>query len=309
MRTGSLALSIVVFSAIFTTISFAQQTFTVGVSPGSIDLGEVEKGSTKLVKFYIITPSEETLLVELEPERVLEASLINDNSSEEDPTNWVKIINNPVELEPSGDTLETTAGLIRGSREVSFLIEVPEDAEPGRHLLNIKPVPMTTSETIGTVGSRVVAITSIKILLNVTGSAVRKGVVLDVETGKYDGDRMEVNTYFQNTGTVTVSANGVQKVYDSEGNLVREIKLPKQFVEPKEIKVFRGTLPTDEMESEDYDVYTVINYNTGEAEKASVISIAPTAMVIRAEGSGILLTVAIVVIIFVVSIIIYRKIQ
>ena len=69
MKFGSLIV-IIIFFTILTSISLAQRSFTVGVSPGKVDLGKVEKGSTKLVNFYIITPSEETLLVKLEPERI-----------------------------------------------------------------------------------------------------------------------------------------------------------------------------------------------------------------------------------------------
>jgi len=306
MKFSSLTIFFIIFFAIFSVTSLSQD---IGVSPGKVDIGKVEKGSTKLVNFYIITPSEETLLVKLEPERVnLDAigNKIINNLSEEDMSSWVKIINNPVELKPIN-----TTGVIKGQRQIGFLIEIPKNAEPGYHLVNIKPTPLMTSETIGPIGSRVVAIIPVKVLLDVIGNVIRRGVILDVETGNYVGNKLEINTYFQNTGTVTISASGTQRFYDKNGELIKEISLGSLYIEPKGIKVFKGFLSKEEISLGDYNVYTVINYKTGTAEKSSLITIPspPTALVTRAEEVFIPLLVIIVVIVFVVSVIIYRRIE
>ncbi len=131
MKVCSSIVFFILFFAIFSVTTFSS---TVGVSPGKIDLGNVERRSTKLVNFYIITPSNETLLVKLEIERVnldnIEDKIIS-NLSEEDITSWVKIMNNPVELKPTNNTLKTVGGLIKGQKQISFLIEIPKNAEPG----------------------------------------------------------------------------------------------------------------------------------------------------------------------------------
>ena len=269
----------------------------------------MEKGSTKLVDFYIITPSEETLLVKLEPERVLDSRFVNSNSSEEDVVPWVNIINNPVELKPSEETLKTIGGLIKGQRQVSFLIEIPENSEPGEHIVSIKPVPSASSEAGGTVGSVVVAITSIKVFFDVIGDAVRNGVILDVQSRNIGND-LELDTYFQNTGSVTLYVDGTQKIYDKDGSLVRELNLEKMFVKPKEIKTFKSYMSTDEIKYEDYDVYTVIDYTTGEAEKSSSIKVAPTAaLFVTSESSNSMLFIFIILVIFIATVVVYRKIQ
>jgi hypothetical protein len=305
MKFVSISAFFAVFTVFFTFISFAQGS--VGVSPGTINLGEVESVSTKLVDFYIISPTEETLLVRLEPERVtLDANSINENTSEEDITSWVKVINNPVELEPVNETLRTIGGIIKGQRKVSFLIDIPKDAEPGGHIVSIKPVPLTSSEATAPVGSRVVAITSIKVMFDVIGNPLRKGVILDVEAGDNINNNQEIKTYFQNTGTNTISTTGTQKVYDKDGKLIKEINLEKTYVSPKEIKTFRSFLTTDELPFEDYNIYTVIDYKTGAAEKSSIITLTPpTALVI--EEAGDITWILLILIIVIISIIIYRK--
>ena len=167
MKISLLATFFIIFSVLSSIISFAAGSFNVGVSPGTLDLGNLEAGSTKLVDFYIITPSEEALLVKLEAEKgnldFFSRPSYKDfiyNYSEEDATPWVKVINNPVEIRPSNETLRATGGLIRGKEQISFLIDIPKNAEPGYHMLYIKPIPSASSETVGVIGSRVVALVS-----------------------------------------------------------------------------------------------------------------------------------------------------
>ncbi|MBN2202768.1 MAG: hypothetical protein JW700_01085 [Candidatus Aenigmarchaeota archaeon] len=279
----------------------------VGVSPGSFNMGQVVPGTTEVVDFYIVTASEETLLVQLEPETVIfDTVALKNNFSEENVLSWIDIINNPVELEPEYDVLETEGGNINSHRKVSFLLKIPRDAEPGDHMFKIKPIPLSDQGDIGNVGSKVVAITSVKVMFKVPGDAVRKGAILDVELGNDNENSVEIKTYFQNTGSVTISAKGLQRLYDKEGNLVGELQLAKKYIEPKQIATFKGILSTKGIEAEDYDVYTIIDYGTGEIEKSSKITLSKaTTMAIKQEGD---MTIFILIIlILIVSIIIYRR--
>ena len=312
MKFSFLIVFFIIFFAIFSIISLSQ---SVGVSPAIINLGEVKEGSTKLVNFFIITPSEETLLVKLEAERVnldaIENKIIN-NMSEEDITSWVKVINNPVELKPANNTLKTIGGTIKGWREVSFLMEIPKNAEPGYHLVNIKPIPVESPGTTSPVGGRVVAITSVRVMLDVIGEVIRRGVILDTETGSYSSKKIEINTYFQNTGTTTISASGFQKFYNKSGDLIKSIYLGRKYVKPKQIEIFKEFLPLEEFPLGEYDVYTVFDYISGKAEKSSIITVTipPTALAVKGEEEIIIpLLLIIILIIIVVSVIFYRRIQ
>jgi len=259
---------------------FSKRQYTVGVSPSIINLGSVEPGSSQVVNFYIITPSEEALLVKLEPVRGNLDFFVRGsyrdlifNFSEEDVTPWVKIIKNPVELKPSNETLETLGGFIAGSREVSFILEIPENVDRGYHLVAVKPVPQTPPGEVGEVATRVVAITSINILFNIDGHALRNGVILDTESGDYIGKNLEIKTYFQNTGTTTVSARAMQKIYDQDGELIDEISSSKQYFAPSEIKPMKTYLPTSGLVLGEYNVYTLVDYTTGSIDKNSTIEL------------------------------------
>lgn len=318
MKISSLTIFFVIFFVLFSIISFAAKSFNVGVSPGILNLGDLKLDSTKLVDFYITTPSEETILVKLEPEKG-NLDFFNKpdyknliyNYSEEDATFWVKVINNPVEIKPSNETLKTLGGVIKGREQISFLIDVPKDAEPGYHLFYIKPIPSIPSESIGAVGGRVVAVTAVGVLLNIPGYALRKGTILDIETGNYVGNSLELKTYFQNTGTITISASAIQRIYDENGEIIKELYSGKTYVKPKEIKTFLTFLPTAGLSLKDYNVFTIVEYTTDKAEKSSVIKLIsppPTALAAKRE-EVLLIPLLIIISIFVVFIIIYRRIR
>ena len=303
--------SVALLTALFASLIAAQCTLAqnVGVSPGSIDLGLLEPGSTKVVDFYIVTSSNETLLIDIEPETaIFDLESITENTSEENMVSWVEMVNNPVELEPNTES-QILGGSISGQRQVSFLLEIPKEAEPGRHVLNIKPVPLSSAESMGAVGGMVVAITSIKINFDVSGDPLRSGTILDVEGGSNVNGKQEIKTYFQNTGNVTISAGGTQKVYNKDGDLVAELYLGNTYVKPKEIKTLRSYLKTDDIPFEEYSVYTLIDYMTGTAEMASAIELTPATSLVIEQGPENLLWVALILVIVAVSIIIYRRLK
>jgi hypothetical protein len=286
--------------------------FTVGVSPPLVDLGEVEKGSTKIVKFYLVTPSTEPLLVHLIPETgnldFFNRGGYRDilfNYSEEDVLPWFEFLNNPIELKLANETLKTKAGEIRGWREVSFLINIPNNSESGYHMAKIKPIPTVPSELIGEAGARVVAITSVTILFDVPGEARREGIILDVTPGNYGGNRLEINTYFQNVGTVTISAMATNKVY-FKGNSVANITSSTEFVKPKEVKILKSFLTMDELTAGDYNVSTTVSYTTGDASKNSTMAILPKEVITGIKPEVFPWWIIILIIILIIAVCIYK---
>jgi hypothetical protein len=309
------ALAVFVAVSLLSTAAFAAQSFTVGVSPGIINLGNLDRETTKTVDFYVTTPSDETILVKLESQRgdisFYEKANYREfisNCSEEDSTSWVSIINNPVEIRPSNDTILGSG--VKGKEVISFLLDVPKNAEPGFHVLYISPLPSLPSETIGNVGSRVVAVTSLGIVLNVSGNAIRRGTILNTETGSYVGDRAELKTYFQNTGTVTITAKVTNRIYNESG-VIKELSSETQYVKPREIRTFTTYIPKDVLKAK-YDVYTQADYTTGTAEKSSSIDLTAVSALIIAprqeEGIPYALLAAMAAII-IASVIIYRRIK
>ena len=296
--------------AVFSSVSFAALEFSIGVSPSSIDLGNLERGSSKIVKFYLVTPSTEPLLVYLEPERDTINSFTSNhgglasNYSEENVIDWVEILSNPIELKPVNQTLKTSGEEIAGWREVSFLLNIPEDSEPGYHSVKVKPIPSVPSETIGQAGTRIIAITTVELFFDVPGEAIRDGLILDVTTGNRIGNSLEINTYFHNTGTTTISVRATNNIY-SNGNSLINLSSSKEFVKPKETKVLKSFLPLNEVALGDYDVATKVDYKTGASSKNSTITVSerpttPQVGVGKAFPWWIIVLIAILIIAFLI---------
>jgi hypothetical protein len=307
-------LSFVLFTSFFVLSSYADDRLFVGVSPSIVDLGELERGTTNVVKFYVVTVSENPLLVYLEPENG-RLDFFNDhyndaifNYSEESTEGWVKFLNNPVELKSQKETLKTSYESIKGWREVDFLLEIPKNAEPGYHLIKIKPKPLETSVTKDMVGANIIAITSVNVIFKVPGEAKREGIILDSTIGEYRQDNLEIDTHFQNTGTTTITAMVTQKIYDRDKNFVTEISSPKQPVKPKEIKILNNYLPLTGLALGDYQVFTTVSYTTDSVYKNSTISVSSEALSVKPKAEEFPSWIFIIIII-IFAIVIYRWIK
>jgi hypothetical protein len=296
---------------LLTSISLAAELI-VGVSPPVLNLGEIERGTTKIVKFYLVTPSSEPLLVSLQSEKGNLDFFTRDeyknilfNYSEEEVSGWVEFLKNPVELAPSNETLQTKGGVIKGWREISFLLNVPKNAEPGYHLVRINPYPSVPSEVLGQAGARVVAITSLSVLFNVPGDARREGLILDVVPGKYIGDRLEINTYFKNTGSVTISAKAIQTILKN-GEAITTLSSSTELVKPNETKILKSLLPLDGISFGDYNVITSVSYTTGSTQKNSTLTISPPLLPTFAPPPAFPYWIIILIIIIAIAIGIYK---
>jgi hypothetical protein len=309
-------LVLLIFLIVFPSSVFAAKEFSVGVSPPVIDLGDVSSGSSIPTKFYIVTPSDETLLVRIEPTVPLidffksEYSQYLYNYSEEITTGWVQLFSNPVELSPQSDT-SIFGNSIKGYREINFLINVPKSSEPGYHLIKLLPQPSLPSSGNGQVGVQVATITPITILMRLPGEAIRQGKILDISTGRYFGNNLELKIFFINTGTVSIStfANSIE-VTDNQGNSVVKSSSDIKTVKPGETQVLTAMLPTKDVPEGDYKVKVNVDYTTGSAQMSSFIGIHPqvAASIPKVESipSKFPFWILILIAVVIVSIIVYR---
>lgn len=263
---------------------YARQ-FSVGVSPSLINLDEISQGSSKPISFFIVTVSDETLLVYLEPREALIDFFDNPNYknylfnySEEPTSGWIQTFSNPVELKPE-EGIRTLGGTIKGWREINFLLNIPEDAEPGYHLVRIFPKPALPTGSLGQVGVQIAALTPLTVLFNIPGKSIRQGKILDVTLGRLIGNNLELLIHFLNTGTVTISARANDiKIY-KDGNSIANLTSETKKIKPGEKQTFTALLPLNGIEPGEYDVYTKVNFLTDETEKISKVKIYPEVVV------------------------------
>jgi hypothetical protein len=254
----------------------------VGVSPVIVDLGEISKGESKIGSFYVISPTDEKLLIRLETlsgsidffKTYYKESIMN--VSEEDAKDWIKFINNPVELEPPKEEIRLLKGSVKGAREINFILEVPRDAEPGYHMVRIRPSPVISeTPTEGGVGIKAITVIDIKVVFKISGDAIRDGRVLDIVTGNYIGDDLEVKILFQNYGTTTLNVNANPIKVLKNGNEIATLSPVSDFVKPGETKELRTLLNTRNITTGEYEIVANVSYSTDTISFSSTIQVYP----------------------------------
>jgi hypothetical protein len=277
MRAGFLFIILLVAPAVYAV------DFNVGVSPSKIDIGNVNAGDQKIAKFDIFTVSDEPLLVYLGSESGrfdffnVGYKEMMDSFSEEQTSSWAEFIKNPVDI----DTTTRKAG--RSWTEVTVLINVPKDAEPGFHVLYVVPTPATYGKVEAPIGTMIVSIAKIPIMLNVAGDARREGVILDSTAHGYSDGRFKMKTFFKNTGTVTIYATARNQIYDMNRTLMGEYDSSGASVAPGATAVLEA--PVNQKFSEgDYNADTIVKFTTGQAEKTGAISLRGNAITAEAPA-------------------------
>ena len=108
---------------------------TIGVSPPLLDLGELEPGTSKIARFYLVTSSEEKFFVHMNPTGLDVRTFMTtrykefgNNYSEEDVSSWVEFLSNPVELK------EPKERQIKLLTELAFEKGIPHSVEVAKRL-------------------------------------------------------------------------------------------------------------------------------------------------------------------------------
>jgi len=267
------ALSLIICLSVVLILPFiaSAKQFQVGVTPAVINLGEIRPGETKRGSFVITTTSDESFMVDIDVNR---GSLdffngrygyILEEYSEEDASGWVNFLNVPIYLDT--ETGGSGSGTIR-AEQINFIVNVPEDAEPGYHLVEIAPNPEVPSGWSTAVN--IVAITKIHALFMVSGDVKRDGDVLEINARNV-GSRTRVDVLFHNTGSVSMFAAAKKiDLYDTEGNLLENIWSTKTFTRPGEIVKLTGFV-TEALNPGSYLVTANVSYLTGNVAKETDI--------------------------------------
>ncbi|MEM5790803.1 MAG: hypothetical protein QXP77_02025 [Candidatus Aenigmatarchaeota archaeon] len=304
--------AILIFSFLILFSKVFAQEYIIGVSPPSLEF-KIEKGSSRMGSFFVLTPSNSSILINLESSPGLTDyfSLSGRNSylqnySEEDASSWIQPFSNPIELKPKqGEQI----GDIRAWREVGFLINIPKNAEPGYHLVKLTPKPYLPPGYIGPVGVQIATVTPINLILNVEGKAIREGKILDI-TGSYSDGSILIQVHFLNTGTVTISARATKiEVYDKNNTLIATISSGTQKVKPGDKIALSSSFPASKIQDSEIFVHAVVDYLTGSTEKNSTVIIQPliTAAVVKPEKPFIIPVWLLILIFFVaISILAYK---
>ncbi len=279
-------LTLILFLILITPGIHAQ---SVGVSPVVLNLNEIQPGTSRIVRFYVVTASDEVLLVQLVKTKgdidMLKKNEYKDvlmNYSDQDILPWIEFIKNPVELVKSEETSKTKAGsTIKGAREVNFIIKVPKDAEPGYHMgvITLDPLTPKTGRTVS-----IKTIVPFTFIFKVPGKAVRDGKIFEVSSGSYYNDGLIINIFFQNTGTVTISTLPLEiKISDKKNNPVDSLSSAAVYIKPGEMKQLTALWHIENVELGNYNAEVKIDYVSGYALKKSTIEVYGKPLIVPAR--------------------------
>ena len=103
-----------------------------------------------------------------------------------------------------------------GSHEISFIIDVPEDASPGGHYAAILAGTAPPSEEISGSSIKISSLLSSLILLNVKGNIEERGIIREFSSDKsfYQDEKINFIVRFENLGNVHLQPRGDIKIYN-----------------------------------------------------------------------------------------------
>ena len=240
-------------------ISFAQENVGSGVtiSPLTFEL-TANPGDVINNKIKIYNPTDKIVSIRIEAEdfRAVgeEGKVVTTSESDEDTTYSLRkwIITIPVEftLEPGKEKV------------VDFIIEIPENAEPGGKYGSILAGISGSVSNEGT-GAAIATKTGALVLLMVSGDLSEELRVSDFSApsfSEYGPVPFEIK--FENTGTVHVRPRGFVVVTDLFGKKVTEIEFSQKNVLPGAIRKNDAMWDTKWLFGK-YTATVVGNYGTG----------------------------------------------
>ena len=259
--------------------SVSAKELQVGVSPLVLDLGTLEKGESVVGSFFIVTSSQDELVVKLKssrsnfdffrkPENV---DIVN-YVSEEDSSKWVYFPENPYVFKSTNESLNIIkSGTISGWKRVNFILNVPEDAEPCYHSFKIEPTPYAAKDQGNTVS--IIAITAITVKFMVEGECDVSGNILDMMQDS-SSEHIDIEVYFQNTGTATLSLFSPEvMIFYENGTLLDKTHSGYIYVRPGEIGVLDARFNPDKIFPGDYILNSTVVYGANVLSKQVAVSI------------------------------------
>lgn len=269
----------------------AAASFNFGITPSKAEKGVHERGERFFVSFFVVSGSSDSLDVAVDTDDAGVSAF--QGIRPEDAANFSEEkCSGCVDFLKAGGALQDyeKGGSINQWKPVEFFVDVPEDAEPGYHMLNVHPRPVRSSGG-GSVG--VVSATSFPVIFRVPGKAIRSGKVLGVHTGRTFNDEQNIRTTFYNDGTVTIVARGRITVETTDGNVT--LNAGRRRVAPGKTEGFTGRIDTEElaMHNGTFNAYATVNYATGKDTVATTLSprepvepVEPSGAVVQKEPSS-----------------------
>ena len=259
---------------------------TMGIMPNVVDLGVVERGKTYVGEIYVVSREPVSTLVYVKPGTVPQ-DLFNPNlprsyrfeieeASQEECDGWISVMENPVVVKPVITRMMWEGTQIKASKRITFLLKVPEDAEPGYHLASLLLSPKEKSGGAG-IGVDINVVVIPLVVFRVEGVAVRSGYITHFDSPRISQGTERIIVFFKNNGTVSVTARiRSLEVYNSTDNkLLARLSGPYVLTKPGKSYQLWVDWNVEGVPEGTYRVKAIVDWLTGEAEKEGLIELRP----------------------------------
>lgn len=244
---------------------------SIGASPGFIDLGEVEPGTTQEIDFYITTNNDEEFQVT--PSYDFSTSYTEDsgsismeNVSEQRIDGWISWTEETYSINPNTSETYTLpdGSSVNAEGTITLEVDIPPNAEPGYRIGDIELSPSISSSG-GGAGARVIGQTVPTFAFKVPGSVNRDIEMDNLQAVRIGQNSVQLIAQLRNTGTATTSLRkATANIYDEDGENLGGVIFDPATLAPGEYAEVDGTWKSENVEGGDYRVEGKGDFTTGQ---------------------------------------------
>lgn len=260
-------------------------SFNFAVRPSIIDVGTVAPGESYEVSFRAMTGAEQEVNIDITTGKGTIDYFGRLNNKEmsrfsEQDCNCLRVLRGTGTVEEKDESVKAGEEEVDKWQDVEFILEVPEDIEPGHHLLTVTPKPTTSGSGTADVG--VTSAATVPVSFEVPGPVERSGKFIGIRS-EYDGNgRERIISRFRNTGNVTIRTSVKYEIKVDGEN--KTFNVGTREVSPGESAEFSQTFNRNDL-NKTFSVKTVSNYTTGSDTMQKELSLKEPVQV-EVEESG-----------------------
>lgn len=264
---------VLLLSAILLFFTTFCQSASIGVAPSVNYVGAVEKGETTEATVHLTTTAEEPFKIRPEFKNAISSTVFQDNAmieseevSEQDVSSWITPAKEEYEVNPSDTYMATldNEDKVEAVKSVKFRLEVPYDAEPGYHALNLKLNPKFSERT--ETGTSNVGVGVAMFVFKVPGKAERDLEISGINAYRTGENEVRMDYRVENKGSVTTTFRGDKvELMGPYGKGIDNLSLGSYQIKPGEQKVITDYWRSDKVEGGDkgYQMKGSMDYMTG----------------------------------------------
>lgn len=251
---------------------------SIGTAPGTQSIGELEPDNSYEIHFYVTTRGIDSPFT-IEPEfrsastsdfeRNYDGTGFNpDEASQQPKEDWIEFNQDTYNVNPNDENVASLdgGGSVVYNEQVSYTIDVPDDAEPGYHRGAVNLNPDLSGDGAGAQSVLNIGLTQYNFYFEVPGYAERDLRIMDVRSVRTGDDSARFDFIVENNGTVTTQVQRSDTtIFNELGEEAGVVSTGGQLIEPGQQEIISTYWTDQTVDGGEYRVRGDMNYITGES--------------------------------------------